>query len=719
MRVNTEKTFFKGKRPWSKIKDAVLRDYLPPYLKKVGKLGHQIILVDAFAGPGIFEDEKDEDRLGSPLIILQNAENYVPGRYFAIFVNSNKDHDKKLKQTIKKYKSSLAILGTARELLDEIRDLLTNQTLFIYLDPFGLKDLDFSMIEPFLKRDISYSTEILINTSMPTLHRLATRKLQSNSLQTARSIKLNQILTCVLGGDYWKEIMWEDSLSPEEKEIKVMENYRKVLKNYLPYTGSCPVRVKEKGDVKYFITFCSRHPDAMLLMNDAMCKAYFKHLYETEYSNTIFRNTNWKEWRNLIPLKKTIIKELKARQRQTRLDLWNVIIQKHFMEFHSSEYKKIVKQLFDEGQINYENPRKTGKLNDDCILFLINKYNNSNSINITLIKEGGIKYQQLKNNIYNNKNRIKVYFNEYKVINGKTRELFSRINDGSIITRFDKTPLPQRPEDVICPHFVELKWAYGCPYDCAWCYLKGTFRFHSTKTLPVVKPYEKIELHTRKFLDEVNNPEILNTGEIADSLMHENDELPFSKFIIPIFETQKLHKVLFLTKSSNVKNLLEIEPHNQVIMSFSLNAVPVAKKWEKAASILSRIEAAKKVFEAGYEVRVRIDPMVPIEDWGKHYLNLLDMIFENFVPERITLGSLRGLQSTINGCTDRSWVKYLKESSNWGRKVDFKTRHEMYSEIIQQLRTKYSFDKIALCKETVQTWKALKMDYKKIRCNCV
>jgi spore photoproduct lyase len=317
------------------------------------------------------------------------------------------------------------------------------------------------------------------------------------------------------------------------------------------------------------------------------------------------------------------------------------------------------------------------------------------------------------------RHRIKIKYQKYRLLNGILKTLVQQVNDGSIITRFDKTPLPQESNDVICPHFIELKWAYGCPYDCAWCYLKGTFRFHPKKALPVVKPYEKIELHTRRFLEEVDTPEILNTGEIADSLMHENSDLPFSRFIIPIFETQKLHKVLFLTKSSNVKNFLVVELHKQVIMSFSLNAIPVAEKWEKASPVLKRIEAAKKVYDAGYEVRIRIDPMVPIEKWEKHYLQLLDLIFGNFVPERITLGSLRGLQSTINGCTDRSWIKYLKESSNWGRKVDFKTRYDMYSMVIELLKTKYNFDKIALCKETLETWNSLKMNYSEIRCNCI
>jgi len=303
--------------------------------------------------------------------------------------------------------------------------------------------------------------------------------------------------------------------------------------------------------------------------------------------------------------------------------------------------------------------------------------------------------------------------------NSKKETLVARVNDGSIIARFDKTPLPERPTDVVCPHFLELKWAYGCPFDCSWCYLKGTFRFRPNGIEPVVKDYEKIKSHTGAFLEKVESPELLNTGEIADSLMHENTVSPFSKFIIPMFEKQRSHKVLFLTKSPNVKNLLDIYPHNQAIISFSLNAIPVAKRWEKAPSVMKRIEAAAKVYEAGYEVRIRIDPMVPITNWKKHYLQLLDFVFERFNPERVTFGSLRGLQSTINGCSDKSWVRYLKERSNWGKKIDFETRLAMYATIIEYLKTKCNYSKIALCKETVEMWGKLKMNYRKIKCNCI
>jgi len=111
--------------------------------------------------------------------------------------------------------------------------------------------------------------------------------------------------------------------------------------------------------------------------------------------------------------------------------------------------------------------------------------------------------------------------------------------------------------------------------------------------------------------------------------------------------------------------------------------------------------------------------MVPVPGWKTYYINLIDQIFTNFTPSRITFGSLRGLQSTINGCSDKSWLNYLKENSNWGKKVEFNTRYEMYATFISQLKEKYNYKEVALCKETLAMWAKLGMDYKKIKCNCI
>lgn len=700
--MTTESEFFKAKRPWSKIKDEVLANYLHPYLKKVARLRKRIVLVDAFAGCGIFEDGSK----GSPLVICEKAESSVPGQYLAIFVNREKQSHEALECNLRDYveqRKAICIYGTASDLLEELRRVVSTETLLIYLDPFGLKGCEFDLIKPYLARNKQFSTEIVLNMSMPTVHRLATFKAVSEGKETHKSRRLNEQLTQVLGGEWWKDIMWNERLAADEKEVQAIGEYKNLLKQYLPFVGSCPVRERTGRPVKYYIIFYSRHPDAVLLMNDIMCSAYFKKMHEEDFKGTLFEHLDWRSIKQAGSIEEAILDEIAHAPGATREELWLSIVQKHFMRWLRHEYRETVQSLADKGVLYSPTPRKTSRLNESCKLYLSPK-DNPRSLAVEVQDRA--------------KPRLKLH--KYKFPTGKEVELVDRVNDGSIIKRFDKTPVPQKPTDVVCPHFLELKWAYGCPYDCAWCYLKGTFRFRPEGIKPVIKDYKKIALHVEGFLRGVTEPEILNTGEIADSLMGEKSGDSFSKFIIPMFEAQHKHKVLFLTKSDRVQNLLEIEPHKQVIVSFSLNADRVARRWEKRApSVARRIEAASKVYEAGYETRIRIDPMIPIANWKKHYTHLLDQIFSKLTPERITLGSLRGLQSTINGATDTSWVKYLQETSNWGKKIDFNCRYWMYLTLIEYLREEYDYTRVALCKETMQMWKKLGMNHRKIRCNCV
>jgi spore photoproduct lyase len=201
-------------------------------------------------------------------------------------------------------------------------------------------------------------------------------------------------------------------------------------------------------------------------------------------------------------------------------------------------------------------------------------------------------------------------------------------------------------------------------------------------------------------------------------MISERSAEPFTKSVMKLMAEQDRHKVLFVTKSTDIDNLLELENKEQAVVSFSLNAKKVAKRWEAAPRPKDRIEAAGKLKDAGYEVRLRIDPMVPIGGWKVDYLQLLDVVFERFTPDRITIGSLRGLQSTINNAADKSWTEYLAERSNWGRKIPTATRLEMYRTVITSLRDDHQFKKVALCKETVDMWELLGMDWRHMKCNC-
>ena len=303
---------------------------------------------------------------------------------------------------------------------------------------------------------------------------------------------------------------------------------------------------------------------------------------------------------------------------------------------------------------------------------------------------------------------------------GEREPKITAIGDGSIIKMFDKTPPPKDKTDVVCPHFMELKWANGCNFDCSWCYLNGTMRFRPMGKLPYLKNEKKIIEHLKIFLDEKDiPPTILNSGELSDSLVYEGNGFSLTNDIIPLFKEQSRHKLLILSKSTNIKKLLKSESQNNVIVSFSVNALPVAKRWEKKApSPDLRIEAAKQLSDAGYEVRLRIDPMVPIRYWRKNYGDLIDLVYQNFRPKRITLGSLRGLQSTINFCPDKSWTSYLSDRSNWGLKAPDEDRLKMYSFIMDKINQYDQKINVGLCKETVGMWEEIG-DWKGIKCNCM
>lgn len=691
-------------REHTRVKHILLGKYLKVWITALGKYNPTIGYFDGFAGRGEYTDKT----LGSPIIALKLADelNEHFEKLICFFIEKDPENFKNLEDTLKRELPSIKNRNKIKfkmendEFANVVEEIFNNIKIghilipsFFFIDPFGFSGIPFNVI-----------TRILSNPRTEIFFTFMVRDI-------ARFIQLPELgetFTGMFGSQDWKSIL-PSSLKPE---IALINLYRQQLHNKakVKYSWAFRVCTSEKVQTLYYLVHATNNFKGHSIMKDIMFKQSaqgdFAYLgpedITAKFQMKLFDINSIEELQKHL-VSRFVGKTLSYEKIQEEICIpWNS--EPPYVDTH---YNKALKSLEADNIISVQRVTSRtlrGLRGEDKITFPDKQKDDRN--NKTL------------NNLPNNK--IKVHYNEYTQLDGRTSMMVEKVNDNSIISRFGKTPLPKTSTDVVCPHFLELKWAYGCPFDCAWCYLKGTFRFHPTKTKPVIKNYEKIELHTRRFLEEVTEPEILNTGEIADSLMSEGTNQPFSKFIIPIFEEQTKHKVLFVTKSDNIQNMLEINPHSQVVVSFSLNASDVANRWEKGAPpVEKRIDAARKLSEAGYEVRIRIDPMVPVENWESSYKRLVEQIFNNFIPERITLGSLRGLQTTVNGSTDRSWVEYLEEKSNWGKKILFKTRNNMYSMVINYLKDKYDYKTIALCKETLAMWGRLGMDYKKIKCNCI
>jgi len=694
-------------REHTRVKHILLEKYLKAWVPILGKWNPKICYFDGFAGRGEYTD----GTMGSPVKALRIADELAQyyGEIFLVSVERDKENFQNLEAVLEKEKPTtknlkkIEIISINNEFANVVDVIFKNMEgtgnvlvpSFFFVDPFGFSGVPFHIVKRIL---LNPKTEIFFTLMVRDIGRFVAEP------------RLAGTLTNLFGTENWKDI-----IDQPNRELGLIELYRKQLHEEAGAKFSWPFRVCESDRLRtlHYLIHATNNFDGHSIMKSIMFKqgAEGSFAYLGPEDMIAKHQTKLFDINSIDQLRRFLLKKF-AGESLTYEDIQEKACFPWYSEppHIDRHYRETLKKLEEEGKIAVErNTSKTprGLGGKDSIEF---PKNNPMELHLPEVEP------VLITKIFR---KVQVHYKEYQLLDGTRRNMVWKVNDGSIIVRFDKTPVPTAKTDIVCPHFLELKWAYGCPFDCSWCYLKGTFRFQPTKTAPVIKPYDKTELHVLSFLEQVKTPEILNTGEIADSLMGESGDTPFSKFIIPLFEEQNLHKVLFLTKSDKVGHLLKLESHKQAIISFTLNALPVAESWEKAPSVIRRIKAAQELFDAGFEVRIRIDPMVPIENWQRHYLELLELIFRHVTPERITLGSLRGLQSTVNGCTDKTWLSYLKEPSSWGKRIDFETRHEMYQLLIHESVSSYKFRRISLCKETAQMWEALKGDYRKIKCNCV
>lgn len=294
---------------------------------------------------------------------------------------------------------------------------------------------------------------------------------------------------------------------------------------------------------------------------------------------------------------------------------------------------------------------------------------------------------------------------------GTTNEILSYSK--GIISLFHKTPA-----DIACGRFWEVRWAYGCPLDCNYCYLRGTMK-GNMKPSPL--KIEQVLNAIDEAFENIKEPSIFNTGELSDSLMYPS----LMEKIIDKFEKQGKHKVALLSKMG-VRNIdfLMKKLRKQTICAWSVNAIEAAKRWEKAAAPPDeRIQAAKLVSDLGYDTRIRIDPIFPIANWKSHYEDLLYRIISEFTPKRIILGTPRGLWKTIKYAReagiDMSWSQFFKEDSSWGKKLAFNERKQVYQFFYDKLGSMgYRQSDITMCKETTSMWTELGMHYVPLTCNC-
>lgn len=360
--------FFQSKKPWSPYKDMILAYYLKPYLSKVCSLGKPVVVFDCFAGPGRFDDGAD----GSPLIIAKAVRQIADtGKAVsAILIEEKKKFFQQLQESMNGYQAVCrTVHGSFEDSAREIADIGRDNTVFVYIDPYGIKPLHFDILAGiYANIDKGSSVEVLLNFNTPSLVRNGLAALKcwqedGNEEELDRSMSPADIDT-IAGGDYWREIVTSD-IPFSDKEERCVSEYVRLMKQY--FDEVCSYGIKEKYEhtiPKYRLIFGSRHEDAFILMNDAICNARDKFLGKQRVDGYLFDMRADDESHDPARLRQAIMETLTTSM--MRKKLIGSAMHRVFAEYKESEYKRMIGSLLKEGSL-FANSGKP-RINDREVL---------------------------------------------------------------------------------------------------------------------------------------------------------------------------------------------------------------------------------------------------------------------------------------------------------------------------------------------------------------
>jgi len=272
-------------------------------------------------------------------------------------------------------------------------------------------------------------------------------------------------------------------------------------------------------------------------------------------------------------------------------------------------------------------------------------------------------------------------------------------------------PCPCTPDYIGCNYFI-INLDLNCPLDCTYCILQ---HYLSDPIVCIHANLEDLWTQLDVFLHKNKDRTLrIGTGELGDSLVldHITEN---SKDLISYFRDKTNVIFELKTKTDNIKNILEIEPAPNIVISWSLNSSRIAKSEEEGApSIEERIIAAKKVSMRGFRVGFHFDPLIHYPGYEKDYRGVVDNMLENIDAGRIawiSLGSLRfppSLKPIIRERFPETKIIYSEMIKGKDGKLRYfkPLRLELYKNVIRFIKEKGG-QKIPLyfCMEDESTWR--------------
>ncbi|MFO8080475.1 MAG: hypothetical protein R6V07_09230 [Armatimonadota bacterium] len=191
--------------------------------------------------------------------------------------------------------------------------------------------------------------------------------------------------------------------------------------------------------------------------------------------------------------------------------------------------------------------------------------------------------------------------------------------------------LPGDPHrhDKVCRPCWRLHFQRGCVHKCAYCGLGGLL-------VSAVNSEQWCD-HLRPLMDAHPWQETYLLEDDAD-IPGLEPELGCLGEIIEWFGTLDERYVIIHTKTWNSEWMTDLAHNGNTIIVWSISADTQSREIEPVCGTMEeRIEAARIAEEAGYRVRYKFKPIVPVRNWREEAAEAVDLLFQKTNPDVISL----------------------------------------------------------------------------------
>lgn len=167
----------------------------------------------------------------------------------------------------------------------------------------------------------------------------------------------------------------------------------------------------------------------------------------------------------------------------------------------------------------------------------------------------------------------------------------------------------------------------GCSAMCLYCYLMCHFNLNSY--LRVFVNREEVLEPVKSVLRKSDRNLVFELGSNSDLIL-ENSITGSLRWAIEEFGQMEHATATFATKFDGVDSLLDARHNGHTQMRISVNPQPLIARIEiGTSSLMQRIHAANKMYQAGYRIGLNIAPVILVEGWEELYRNMFDTLCEN------------------------------------------------------------------------------------------